>query len=134
MPRGAKGYYDPLQGKIVLSAGLAPDQKAKTLAHELAHHMLAHGHGRAPGRPTEEAEAEGTAFVVCAHYGLDTADYSFGYVANWARDEGGPALVKQASAAIQVAAKDMIDNMEPQKAVTKIKPSQPQAAGRELDR
>ena len=115
MPRGAKGYYDPLQGKIVLSAGLAPDQKAKTLAHELAHHMLEHGRGRAPGRPSEEAEAEGTAFVVCSHYGLDTSDYSFGYVANWSRDEGGPALVKQVSAAIQGAARDMIDGMEPQK-------------------
>ncbi len=115
MPRGAKGYYDPLQGRIVLSEGLAPDQKAKTLAHELAHHRLEHGRGRAPGRPTEEAEAEGVAFVVCAHYGLDTSDYSFGYVANWSRDEGGPALVKQVSAAIQGAARDMIDGMEPKK-------------------
>ena len=113
MPRGAKGYYQPDARRIVLSEGLALDQQAKTLVHELAHHMLQHGRGREPGRPTEEAEAEGTAFVVCEHFGLDTSEYSFGYVAAWSKDAGGPALVKQVSAVIQGAARDMIDRMEP---------------------
>ncbi len=125
MPRGAKGYYDALQGKIVLSEGLAPDQKAKTLAHELAHHMLEHGRGREPGRQTEEAEAEGTAFVVCSRFGLDTSEYSFGYVATWAKDEGGPALVKQASTAIQGVAREMIERMEPQKTQVQTRTTQP---------
>ncbi len=95
-----------------IKSAIAPDQQAKTLAHELGHHLLEHGRGREPGRPTEEAEAEGVAFVVCSRFGLDTSDYSFGYVANWSRDEGGPALVKQASAAIQAVAGEMIDRME----------------------
>lgn len=116
MPRGAKGYYQPMQSRVVLSSALAPDQRAKTLAHELAHHLLEHGRGREPGRPTEEAEAESTAFVVCAHYGLDTSEYSFGYVAGWSKDDGGPALVKQVSAAVQAVARDMIERMEPEKA------------------
>lgn len=114
MPRGARGYYEPGARAIVLQDGLSRNQRAKTLAHELAHHMLQHGRGREPGRPTEEAEAEGTAFVVCNHFGLDTSDYSFGYVATWSRDEGGVAIVKQASAAIQGTARDMIDGIERQ--------------------
>lgn len=112
MPRGTNGYYQPMEGRIVVSNALAPDHQAKTLAHELAHHMLEHERARQPGRPTEEAEAEGVAFVVCSRFGLDTSEYSFGYIATWARDEGGPALVKQASAAIQGVARDMIDGME----------------------
>ena len=116
MPRGANGYYQPMEGRIVVSNAIAPDQQAKTLAHELGHHLLEHGRGREPGRPTEEAEAEGVAFVVCSRFGLDTSDYSFGYVANWSRDEGGPALVKQASAAIQAVAGEMIGRMEAKRA------------------
>ena len=109
---GAKGYYQPDTQAIVLRDDMSRDQRAKTLAHELAHHILQHGRGREPGRPTEEAEAEGVAFVVCSRFGLDTSDYSFGYVANWSRDEGGPTLVKQASAAIQAVAGAMIDRIE----------------------
>ena len=116
MPRGTNGYYQPMEGRIVVSNALAPDQQAKTLAHELAHHMLEHERGRQPGRPTEEAEAEGVAFVVCSRFGLDTSNYSFGYVANWSRDDGGPALVKQASAAIQAVAGGMIGRMEAERA------------------
>ena len=115
MLRGANGYYQPTEGRIVVSNVIAPDQQAKTLAHELAHHLLEHGRGREPGRPTEEAEAEGVAFVVCSRFGLDTSDYSFGYVATWARDEGGPALVKQASTTIQGVAREIIERIEPQK-------------------
>ena len=111
----AHGYYEPLTQRIVLRNDLAPDQRAKTLAHELAHHMLEHGRGREPGRPTAEAEAEGVAFVVCQRFGLDTSEYSFGYVATWAKDEGGPALVKQTSTAIQRVAKQIIDRTEPQR-------------------
>lgn len=114
--RSANGYYQPDARRIVLRQDLAPDQQAKTLAHELAHHMLEHGRGREPGRPTQEAEAEGVAFVVCQRFGLDTSEYSFGYVATWSRDEGGPALVKQASAAIQRVSRDIIDRIEPQRA------------------
>ena len=114
--RSANGYYQPDARRIVLAKGLAPDQQAKTLAHELAHHMLEHGRGREPGRPTAEAEAEGVAFVVCSRAGLDTSQYSFGYVATWSKDEGGPALVKQASAAIQRVARQIIDRIEPQRA------------------
>lgn len=114
MPGRALGYYQPDTRRIVLAKGLAPDQQAKTLAHELAHHMLEHGRGREPGRPTQEAEAEGVAFVVCQKFGVDTSQYSFGYVAGWSKDDGGIALVREASTAIQKVARDIIDRIEPQ--------------------
>ena len=34
-------------------------------------------------RHTKEVEAESVAYTVCQHYGLDTSDYSFGYIAGW---------------------------------------------------
>ena len=112
--RGAKGYYQPDTKSIVLAKGLAADHSAKTLVHELAHHFCGHG---APGvqsdRSREEAEAEGTAFVVCEHFGIETASYSFGYVSSWSGKEG-PKIVKQVGVAIQKAARAIIDRVEPQ--------------------
>lgn len=64
----------------------APAQRAKTLAHELAHALL---HERVEDRSLAELEAESVAFVVCRSLGIDTSHYSFGYVAVWAG--GGPA-------------------------------------------
>ena len=32
---------------------------------------------------TKEVEAESVAYVVCNHFGLDTSDYSFSYIASW---------------------------------------------------
>lgn len=36
-----------------------------------------------PDRRTREVQAESIAYAVCQHYGLDTSDYSFSYVAQW---------------------------------------------------
>lgn len=110
--RGAKGHYQRSTNTIVLAKGLATDQVCKTLVHELAHHVCEHG---TPGierdRSTEEAEAEGTAFVVCEHFGFDSSDYTFGYVADWSGEEG-PKIVKRVGAAIQKAASTIIRLVE----------------------
>ncbi len=34
-------------------------------------------------------EAESVAYTVCQHYGLDTSDYSFNYIATWSSGDGG---------------------------------------------
>ena len=114
---GGKGYYQRSAGSIVLAKGLAADQTAKTLVHELAHHVCGHGmSGPAErDRSAEEAEAEGTAFVVCEHFGIDTCGYTFGYVAGWSGEEG-PQIVKRVGATIQKAARMIIDRVEPDKA------------------
>ena len=67
--------------RIRVEARNRPAQQAKTLAHELAHALL---HDGPVDRARAELEAESTAFVVCRTLGLDTGDYSFGYVACWA--------------------------------------------------
>lgn len=36
-----------------------------------------------PDSRTREVQAESVAYAVCQHYGLDTSEYSFGYVAGW---------------------------------------------------
>ncbi len=107
----ANGFYLPDSHAIVLAPRLSDDQRAKTLCHELAHALL----HRTTGKPREEqeAEAEGTAFVVAAWAGLDTSHYSFGYVADWAGQKDGPALVKRVGATIQKTAAGIIERLDP---------------------
>ena len=107
----ANGCYYPARHAIDLAAGLSDDQKAKTLCHELAHALL----HRTTGKPRaeQEAEAEGTAFVVAAWAGLDTSRYSFGYVADWAGRKDGPALVRRVGATIQKTATAIIGRLDP---------------------
>ena len=86
----AKGYYMPKEKKIVLSEALLPEQRCKTLLHELAHHLSHYeapeGENKDHDRPSEEVIAEGAAFMASAHFGLDSSGYSFPYVASWSQD------------------------------------------------
>jgi antirestriction protein ArdC len=87
-----------------------PAQQVKTLAHELAHALL---HEGTVDRARAELEAESTAFVVCHVLGLDTGEYSFGYVACWAG--GGPeavAAIAVSGGAIQRASAAILDGLE----------------------
>ena len=87
-----------------------PAQRVKTLAHELAHALL---HETTEDRPLAELEAESTAFVVCRTLGLDSSEYSFGYVACWAG--GGPEAITRitaSGAAIQRAAAVILDGLD----------------------
>jgi hypothetical protein len=59
----------------------SPAQRVKTLAHEIGHALL---HEQFDNRALAELKAESTAYVICQALGLDTSDYSFGYVAGWA--------------------------------------------------
>jgi antirestriction protein ArdC len=74
----------------------APAQRIKTLAHELAHALL---HENFKDRALAELEAESTAFVVLKALGIDSSDYSFGYVANWAG--GGEQAIAGITASCQ---------------------------------
>jgi antirestriction protein ArdC len=59
-----------------------PCQQVKTLAHELAHAIL-HGVRDELSRELAELEAESVAYIVCADLGIDSSEYSFGYLASW---------------------------------------------------
>ncbi len=85
VPRQANGYFSHTEQRIVLRPGLSQIQSIKTLVHEIAHAKL-----HAPeqmeeskNRHEKEVEAESIAYVVCQHFGIDTSDYSFGYIAGW---------------------------------------------------
>ena len=115
----ANGCYYPARHAIALAAGLSLDHKAKTMVHELGH-ALTHRNTDKP-RAEQEAEAEGTAFVVAAWVGLDTSQYSFGYVADWAGREDGPALVRRVGATIQRTAARIIGRLDPAAAAGNIR-------------
>jgi antirestriction protein ArdC len=87
-----------------------PAQRVKTLAHELAHALL---HAGADDRALAELEAESAAYVVCRSLGLDTGEYSFGYVACWAG--GGAeavARITTSGGVIQRAASVILDGIQ----------------------
>ena len=81
LPGSTNGDCSFARRRIRVERRNEPAQQVKTLAHELAHALL---HEGTDDRALAELEAESTAFVVCRALGLDTADYSFGYVACWA--------------------------------------------------
>ena len=59
-----------------------------------------------------ELEAESVAFIVLDHFGLDSGDYSFGYVASWQTDQDAIAQLQQLGQRIQGAAKHIIDSLQ----------------------
>jgi antirestriction protein ArdC len=89
----------------------SPAQRVKTLAHEIAHAML---HEQERDRQLAELEAESTAYVVCQSLGLDTSDYSLGYVATWAGG-GDQAIagIKASGERIQKTASAILRAFEP---------------------
>ena len=88
---GAKGYYSQTDKRIAINEGMSELQNIKTLIHETAHAKLhdidlnapPEKQADRPDRRTREVQAESIAYAVCQHYGLDTSDYSFSYVAQW---------------------------------------------------
>ena len=107
---GANGVYLLAERSIYLKSTLSADGRAKTLAHELAHHLL-HRDAAATeaDRPTFETEAEGTAYAVLSYFGVDASEYSFAYVARWA---GSKEVVKAALSKIQKTVRTMIETLE----------------------
>ena len=80
----AKGCFNHLERKIYVNEGMSQVQTLKTLIHETAHALLhARPEAADKDRHTKEVEAESIAYVVCQHFGIDTADYSFPYVSSW---------------------------------------------------
>lgn len=82
----ANGYYNLESKEIVIDSNLSERHTLKTLIHEMAHALL-HDKDTAPDAPadssTREVQAESIACVVCQYCGLDTSDYSFGYISGW---------------------------------------------------
>ena len=110
----AKGYYEVGTHKIVMNSRLTDSEKAKTLIHELAHAKM---HGlNSPYKDTttreQEMQAEMTAYVVAKSFGLDPADESIHYVANWTGKFAEIDDVERNLAAIQKTAHEMIQGID----------------------
>ena len=109
---GAKGYFHLEENKIVVQEGMSEAQTVKTLLHEASHQAL-HSReameqsGEKKSKNQKECEAESVAYVVCQHYGIDTSDYSFAYVATWSADKEVPEL-KASLDTIRRTAADLI--------------------------
>ncbi|MCQ6268612.1 ImmA/IrrE family metallo-endopeptidase [Fictibacillus sp. WQ 8-8] len=106
----ANGYYHLLENYIALHKERSTLQQLKTLIHEYAHHLL-----HAKGAPFEqesnsirEAQAEAVAYVVLHHFGYDTGDYSFGYIAGWSQDLH---IMKQIGSDIVVCSHQIIEKL-----------------------
>jgi hypothetical protein len=106
---GANGYYHH-DGYIAVKRGLSGMQTAKTLLHEISHALLHSKEGEEADadRNTKEVQAESTAYVVCNYLGLDTSDYSFGYVATWSSGKAVKEL-QQSLEVIRKTASDIIE-------------------------
>lgn len=117
LPEGYKGSFYRGEQRIALAPGMSQSQTIKTLVHEIAHSKL-HNDGEERDRSAKEVEAESVAYVVCSHLGIDTSDYSFGYVAGWSKNKELPEL-KASLEVIRATAAGIIDAVAPQKELPK---------------
>lgn len=110
---GAKGYFHTEENRIAIQEGMSEVQNVKTAIHEMAHaklHNMEAQKAREDGgqtRSSKEVEAESVAYTVCQHFGIDTSDYSFAYVAGWSQGKEMPEL-KESLNTIRTAASELI--------------------------
>ena len=113
-----KGYFHTTDHRIAIQEGMSQSQTVKTAIHEVAHAKL---HDREQNqdidavldkdRNTKEVEAESVAYTVCQHFGIDTSDYSFGYIAGWSSDRDMKEL-KSSLDTIRKTASELITGIE----------------------
>lgn len=116
----AKGFFSGMEQKIVIKKDMDEIATIKTLAHEISHSLL---HDKEKGtliegldetdaaRNIKEIQAESCAYILCNHLGLDTSDYSVGYVAGW---ENKPTMedFKQSLDTIRITSAKLIDDVD----------------------
>ena len=116
VPGTAKGYTSFMEGRVVVKPGMSQVQTIKTLIHEIAHAKLHNpdflSEDQKKARREKEVEAESVAYVVCQHFGIDTSDYSFGYVAGWSRGRE-LAELKASLEVIHSTAGEIINTIQP---------------------
>lgn len=111
---GAKGYFHTEENRIAINNGMSEVQNIKTAIHEMAHAKLHNTEAQKDNKQSKnskEVEAESVAYTVCQHYGIDTSDYSFAYVATWSKGKETPEL-KESLNIIRDAAADLITKID----------------------
>ena len=117
IPGDSKGYFSTAEKRIAVQDNMSESQTLKTMVHEVAHSRL---HDKevnqsmdipVKDRNTKEVEAESVAFTVCQHFGIDTSDYSFGYIAGWSSGRNMKEL-KSSLDTIRKTASELITGIE----------------------
>lgn len=109
---GAKGYFHTADNRIAIQSGMSEIQTVKTMIHEIAHATLHAGKDKeGVDARTKEVQAESVAYTVCQHYGIETSDYSFGYIAGWSTGRE-TAELKASLETIRSAASDLIEKID----------------------
>ena len=107
---GANGYYHLVEKRIAIKKSNSELQKLKTLIHEWGHHILhAKDKKEKVAQDIRELEAESVAFVVCHRLGIDTSNYSFGYLTGWGQGEEANAKIKACGERIQKASNEILE-------------------------
>ena len=100
MKASTDGYFSPLEQRIAIRSGMSEVQTISATIHEIAHSLL-HNKNLEPAQTldheqikvliknqrTKEVEAESVSYTVCAYYGIETNENSFGYIASWSKDK-----------------------------------------------
>lgn len=106
-----KGHYDLGKKEIVIKSGMSELQTVKTAIHETAHSILHKDQAHVKDKKTMEVQAESISYIVCQRLGLDTSDYSFGYLAGWSSNKELPEL-KSSLQTIQDTAREVIEQLD----------------------
>ena len=114
----AKGYYHQTEKYIAIQENMSNLQTMKTGVHEVSHALLhdrevMDAEGILKDRTTKEVEAESIAYIVCNHFGLDTSEYSFTYIASWCESKDMKAL-RASMDTIRKTSAEVIENIETQ--------------------
>lgn len=82
----AKGFFVPSEKQITIRPGMSESQTIKTMLHEITHSILHDNNVPVFGSSEyarQEIEAESVAYMIANSLGIETQEYSFGYLASW---------------------------------------------------
>lgn len=112
-----KGYFDPIKQEIVVKSGMSHVQTLKTLLHEIFHSRNHNPKNQQSSvnlpkdRRIMEIEAESAAYVIMNWFGIDSASYSFEYLAAWSSSAELKEL-QQSLATIQHESNQIIEEIQ----------------------
>jgi antirestriction protein ArdC len=104
-----RGYYSP-KTRLIFVKHNPQRQMLDTLIHELGHYL--DPALKETAADERETVAEATAFLVAAHFDIDTSAKSFPYIADWAGKKDGTEILRRVMQRTQQIAKRLIDAAE----------------------